>query len=215
MSKVENIPAPAVRRLSLYLRQLEVFQSRGCATIASKQLGAALGLSDAQVRKDLAYFGQFGHPGVGYRVAELTQRLRRILGTDKPSHVAVIGVGNLGRALVSFRGFGKHGFEVVSAFDVDPGKIGKQVPPEGGITIQPLSELAGEVRARAIRLGILTVPSSAAQAAAEAMVQAGIRAILNFAPVTLQLSPNVAVSSVDLGVHLEQLSFQLNGSGLT
>ncbi|MEK7757000.1 MAG: redox-sensing transcriptional repressor Rex, partial [Planctomycetota bacterium] len=113
MAKSEKIPAPAVRRLSFYLRQLEAFGEDNRRTVSSRELGEALGLSDAQVRKDLAYFGQFGHPGIGYRVPELIQRVRRILGTDRISHVLLVGAGNLGRALIAFRGFTRRGFELV------------------------------------------------------------------------------------------------------
>lgn len=214
MEKKEHIPTPAVRRLSLYLRQLELFVGAGRQKISSKQLGTALRLSDAQVRKDLAYFGQFGHPGIGYRVPELIQRLRRILGTDKLSKVLVVGVGNLGRALLSFRGFAKHGFEVVAAFDCDPAKFGEEVPLGSGVRVQSMNELSKVVRHQCIRLGVLTVPALAAQSAAEDMVAAGVRAILNFAPVTLQLKPDISVTSVDLGVHLEQLAFRMSGASL-
>jgi redox-sensing transcriptional repressor len=213
MNRSDNIPAPAVRRLSLYLRELEVFQNNGFATVSSRRLGEALHLSDAQVRKDLAYFGQFGHPGIGYRVPELIQRVRRILGTDKLTRVLIVGVGNLGRALIAFRGFAKHGFDVVAAFDRDAAKVGLEVPLSNGVIVQPMRNLPAIVKTQAIRLGILAVPAMAAQEAAEGMVQSGIRGILNFAPVTLQVPPSVAVSSVDIGVHLEQLSFQLSGSG--
>ncbi|MEK6676921.1 MAG: redox-sensing transcriptional repressor Rex [Planctomycetota bacterium] len=210
MNKTENIPSATVRRLSLYLRQLEIFQASGRLTVSSKQLGETLQLSDAQVRRDLAYFGQFGQPGVGYRAQELIQRLRRILGTDKSSKIIVVGAGNLGRALIAFRGLNKHGFEVMAAFDTDGEKIGQRVPTNEGIVIQPISEMAEVVRVGAVRLGILAVPASSAQIAATDMVKAGIRGILNFAPVTLQVDPSVAVSSVDIGVHLEQLSFLLS-----
>ena len=212
MSKSENIPVPAVRRLSLYLRQLETFLANDRLTVSSKQLGQALCLSDAQVRKDLAYFGQFGHAGIGYRVGELIPRVRRILGTDKPAHVLLVGVGNLGRALISYRGFSKQGFEVVAAFDKDPAKIGRELHGSTALRIESLGAMSAAVRKHSIRLGILAVPSSAAQGVADEMVTAGIRGILNFAPVTLQVNPSVAVSSVDLAVHLEQLSFQLTGS---
>src|SRR3972149_10114415 len=111
MAKSEKIPAPAVRRLSLYLRQLEAFSEDDRRTVSSRELGEALGLSDAQVRKDLAHFGQFGHPGIGYRVPELILRVRRIPGTDRISHVLLVGVGNLGRALIAFRGLTTPGFE--------------------------------------------------------------------------------------------------------
>ncbi|MDO8630629.1 MAG: redox-sensing transcriptional repressor Rex, partial [Phycisphaerales bacterium] len=151
MAKTENIPAPAVRRLSLYLRQLEIFDAAGRRTVSSQQLGEALCISDAQVRKDLAYFGQFGHPGIGYRVAELIPRVRRILGTDKKSNVLLVGVGNLGRALISFRGFIKRGFEVVAVFDMDPEKVGAIVAGPIPLRIQPLSEMPAAVRLQAIR----------------------------------------------------------------
>lgn len=212
MGKSENIPVPAVRRLSLYLRQLESFHEIERSTVSSRELGAALGLSDAQVRKDLAYFGQFGHPGIGYRVGDLIQRVRRILGTDRKSNVLLVGAGNLGRALVSYRGFGKRGFDVVCVLDNDPSKIGTTTgdPP---LQIQGLSEMPKLVREMSIRMGILAVPAEAAQSVADAMVGGGIRGILNFAPVTLQVPESVSVSSVDLAVHLEQLSFLQSLSG--
>lgn len=214
MPRLDNVPAPAVRRLSLYLRQLETFHAMDRRTVSSRELGTALNLSDAQVRKDLAYFGQFGHPGVGYRVGELIQRVRRILGTDKQASVLLVGVGNLGRALASFRGFTKRGFEVVAVFDKDPQKIGQQVVGTRTLKIQPLSEMPAMVKKSGARLGILAVPAAAAQSVAEEMVAAGVRGILNFAPVNLQVSAEVSVASVDLGVHLEQLSFQLSASSI-
>jgi redox-sensing transcriptional repressor len=209
MPKSDNIPAPAVRRLSLYLRQLEAFHAADHRTVSSRQLGEALSLSDAQVRKDFAYFGQFGHPGIGYRVPELIQRVRRILGTDKQSNVLLVGMGNLGRALVSFGGFAKRGFDVVAAFDRDPGVIGMKSPGPIAFSVQPLADLPQVVKEKSIRLGILAVPAPAAQAVADTMIAGGVRGILNFAPVTIQAGAEIAVASVDLGVHLEQLSFQL------
>lgn len=212
MGKSENIPVPAVRRLSLYLRQLEAFGEDDCRTVSSRELGEALGLSDAQVRRDLAYFGQFGHPGIGYRVPELIPRIRRILGTDRISHVLLVGAGNLGRALTAFRGFTKRGFELVAVFDKDAAKIGQLIDGPHAVRIQPLSDMAATVKKHSIRVGILAVPASVAQQVAEEMVAAGIRGILNFAPVALQVGPEVAVASVDLAIHLEQLSFQVGGS---
>jgi len=212
MAKADHIPAPAVKRLSLYLRELEVFQVGDRTTVCSRELGAALGLSDAQVRKDLAYFGQFGHPGIGYRVAELIQRVRRILGTDKTSAVVLVGAGNLGRALLAYRGFSRRGFEVVAVFDNDPKKIGTKIVHRSAITIQQLSEMRKTVEMGAIRTGILAVPAPVAQAVADEMIAAGIRGILNFAPTVLRVEPGVCVSSVDLAVHLEQLSFQVGAA---
>src|SRR3954466_16191157 len=131
------IPNPAVRRLSLYLRQLESFKRKDRKTISSKQLGESLGLTDAQVRKDLAYFGQFGHPGIGYRVDELISKVKQILGTDKTWNVLLVGAGNLGRALMAYRGFDAKGFRLSAVFDNDPAKAGKR---QGAYTVQPLSE---------------------------------------------------------------------------
>jgi len=212
MGRAEHIPAPAVKRLSLYLRQLEAFRAVDRKTVSSRELGASLGLSDAQVRKDFAYFGQFGHPGIGYRVPELIQRVRQILGTDKTSNVLLVGAGNLGRALLAYRGFARRGFEVKAVFDADPNKIGQCVPGDGGLIIQPVSEMPEKVRTESIRTGILAVPAEAAQTVADAMTAAGIRGILNFAPTMLRVGPEVSVSSVDLAVHLEQLSFQVGAS---
>lgn len=212
MAKTDHIPAPAVKRLSLYLRQLETFHSADRKTVSSRELGAVLSLSDAQVRKDFAYFGQFGHPGIGYRVPELIQRVRRILGTDKTSHVILVGAGNLGRALLAYRGFSQRGFDVVAVFDADPKKIGQKGVGPGGLVIQPLETLPDVVGGSKVRTGILAVPATAAQGVADAMVSAGIRGILNFAPTVLRVDGGVSVSSVDLAVHLEQLSFQV-GTG--
>lgn len=212
MRRAEHIPAPAVKRLSLYLRQLEAFRAVDRKTVSSRELGASLGLSDAQVRKDFAYFGQFGHPGIGYRVPELIQRVRQILGTDKTSNVLIVGAGNLGRALLAYRGFARRGFEVKAVFDADPDKIGQCVPGDGGLIIQPVSKMPETVRKESIRTGILAVPADAAQTVADAMTAAGIRGILNFAPTMLRVGPEVSVSSVDLAVHLEQLSFQVGAS---
>jgi redox-sensing transcriptional repressor len=203
----ELIPDPAVKRLSLYLRQLEAFQRKDRRTISSKQLGESLGLTDAQVRKDLAYFGQFGHPGIGYRVDDLIAQVRRILGTDKTWNVLLIGAGNLGRALMAYRGFQNKGFELVAVFDNDASKLGRKM---GNFTVQPLAELRETIRAHGIRLAIMTVPAEVAQDVADQLVEAGIRGLLNFAPVSLQLPQHVAVNSVDLAVSLEQLSFQVN-----
>lgn len=203
----DPIPNPAVRRLSLYLRQLETLQRSGRATISSRELGQSLELTDAQVRKDLTYFGQFGHPGVGYRVDDLIVQVRRILGTDKTWNVLLVGVGNLGRALSSYKGFHAKGFQLVALFDEDPAKVGRK---QGSFTIQPLSELEQTVQSQNIRLGIIAVPADVAQQTANRMIAAGIRGILNFAPTLISMPPEASLISVDLAVQLEQLSFQVN-----
>src|SRR5688572_19138243 len=189
------VPNPAVRRLSLYLRQLEAFRKKDRRTISSKQLGESLGLTDAQVRKDFAYFGQFGHPGIGYRVDDLIAQVRKILGTDKTWNVLLIGAGNLGRALMAYRGFDAKGFRLVAVFDADASKVGKKASQ---FTIQSLAELNDTIAREQIRLAILAVPADAAQDVANQLIAAGIRGILNFAPVNITVPPNIALNAVDL-----------------
>lgn len=203
----DSIPNPAVRRLSLYLRQLEDFRRKQQRTISSKQLGESLGLTDAQVRKDLAYFGQFGHPGIGYKVDDLIARVRHILGTDKIWNVLLVGAGNLGRAMMGYRGFNAKGFNLVAAFDADASKVGRK---QNDFVIQPLSELEETIKRLNIRLGIIAVPADHAQEVADRLVEAGIQGLLNFAPVSLTVPPNIALNAVDLAVQLEQLAFQVN-----
>ena len=206
-----KIPRPTVKRLSLYLRELEARTELDQQTISSKQLGAALGLTDAQVRKDLAYFGQFGHPGIGYRVTELTDRLRQILRTDREWHAAVVGAGRVGRALMAYERFGRKGFEIVAVFDDDPKVIGQVI---AGHRVRQMVDLPGLVRERNIMIGIVTVPAPAAQAVTDALIDAGVLGILNFAPIRLDVRDRVAVTSVDFSVSLEQLAFQVS-LGLT
>jgi len=198
------VPKVVVSRLSLYLRELQRLEAAGQQTISSGQLGTLLGFSDAQVRKDLGFFGQFGYPGVGYRCDELIRAMRDILGTNQPWNVAMVGVGNLGQALLGYRGFGRQNFTIVAAFDADPTKVGQVVQ---GLTIQPVEELADTAREKQIRLGMIVVPAARAQEAADRLVAAGVEGIVNFAPVTLVLPPHVQNVGVDLAIELEQLSF--------
>jgi len=200
----DDVPKAVISRLSLYLRELQRWIRTGEETISSTQLGQTLGVSDSQVRKDLAYFGQFGYPGRGYRCEELISRIRRILGTDQVWPVAVIGLGNLGRALLGYRGFAQQGFQIVAGFDNDPKKVDRSIE---NVSIHPMEDLPRLTRERSIRLAILAVPAPAAQQVAEQIVEAGMEGVLNFAPVALSLPPHVNVVSVDLAVELEQLSF--------
>ncbi|MCG3179971.1 MAG: Redox-sensing transcriptional repressor Rex [Phycisphaerae bacterium] len=208
----ESIPEPAVKRLSLYLRHLERIRSGSAKTISSRELGEALGLTDAQVRKDLAYFGQFGQPGIGYQIEDLVGQLRRILGTDRVWNVALIGLGNLGRALAAYKGFLKKGFQIVAVFDADESKVGRALPELESIKVQHIRDLARTVVAKRIRLAILAVPAEMAQEVATQCTDAGVQGILNFAPVSLAVPSDVTESSVDLAVQLEQLAFRLLGS---
>lgn len=203
-ARSDRISPLAVKRLSLYLRCLEELAQQDQTTVSSRQLAKALGLTDAQVRKDLAYFGQFGRPGVGYAVQDTVTRLRVIFGTQKDWEVAVVGVGSIGRALLGFKGFGQRGFRLAAAFDKDPAKIGRKI---GGVLVQSAGELAATVRKKRIRLTVLAVPAQAAQEVAEALCRAGVKGILNFAPVRLNVPDDVAVVPVDLGSLLQQLSY--------
>jgi redox-sensing transcriptional repressor len=198
------VPKAVVSRLSLYLRELQHQVRDGKETTSSTQLGSLLGFSDAQVRKDLAYFGQFGYPGIGYRCDELIQAIKQILGTNRSWPLALVGLGNLGRALLGYRGFGNQGFQIVAAFDSDPHKIGTMID---GVPIYGLDKLREVTEQSSIRLAVLAVPATAAQGVADQLVEAGIEGILNFAPVTLTLPPEIEIIGVDLAIELEQLSF--------
>jgi redox-sensing transcriptional repressor len=199
-----TVPKVVVSRISLYLRELQRLEASGQHTISSGQLGTLLGFSDAQVRKDLGFFGQFGYPGVGYRCDELIRAMRDILGTNHSWSVAMVGVGNLGQALLGYRGFGRQNFSIAAAFDADSAKVGQTIQ---GLTIQHIDELAATVKARGIRLGMIVVPAAQAQEAADRLVAAGVEGIVNFAPVTLVLPAHVQNVGVDLAIELEQLSF--------
>ena len=198
------IPPAVVSRLSLYLRELQHLVRQGHETVSSNMLGPLLGFSDAQVRKDLAHFGQFGYPGIGYRCPELIDAIKRILGTDRRWPVAVVGMGNLGQALIGHKGFERQGFSIVAAFDVDDAKVGKRI---ADIPILPLGDLARATKELGIQMAMLAVPASAAQSVADQAAVAGIRGIVNFAPVTISLPKGVHQVGVDLAMELEQLSF--------
>lgn len=199
-----QVPKAVVNRLSLYLRELQRLLRDGHETISSTQLGRLLGFTDAQVRKDLAYFGQFGYPGIGYRCPELVARVKEILGTNQAWPLAIIGLGNLGRALLGYRGFSQQGFRIVAAFDVDEAKVGRQFDGIPVYHLDRIGEMAQQLR---IRLAVIAVPGPAAQKVADSLVAAGVEGILNFAPVTISVPKHVQLEAVDLAIELEQLSF--------
>jgi redox-sensing transcriptional repressor len=198
------VPKAVVNRLSLYLRELQHLLRAGCETTSSTQLGKLFGFSDAQVRKDLAYFGQFGYPGIGYRGAELIAAIKRILGTDRDWPVGIVGIGNLGRALLRYRGFEQQGFRVVAAFDNDVRKVGQVIEQTPVYHIDRLEDISRE---QGIQLGVIAVPSVAAQTVADHLIAAGVVGILNFAPVTITTPDTVQLVAVDLAIELEQLTF--------
>jgi len=198
------VPPAVVNRLSLYLRELQHLISDGNETTSSSQLGQRLGFTDAQVRKDLAHFGHFGHPGIGYRCDELVGAIRSILGTDREWRVALVGVGNLGRALLGYRGFSRQGFRLEAAFDADPAKIGTQIE---GVKIDDIAQLDEVLASKKIELGLIAVPAADAQAVSDQLVAAGVGGIVNFAPVTLKVPEGISKVGVDLARELEQVTF--------
>ena len=204
-------PEACVARLSLYVRELTRLGGQRAAFISSKQLARQLGLTDAQVRRDLSYFGQFGTSGRGYEVHRLHDRLASILGVSgRTWHVALAGVGNLGSALLAYRGFQERGFLFRVAVDANPQKIGKTV---SGMIIAPSRQLAELVRKYRIHIGIIAVPVDSAQDVCNQFIESGVRAIVNFAPVRIEVPPSVWLRAVDLAIELESLAFYLISSG--
>jgi redox-sensing transcriptional repressor len=199
-------PQASAARLSLYLRCLEGWRREGIAKVSSSQIAQLLGLSDAQVRKDIGYLGSIGQPGIGYKVQDLVAAIREALGINREWRAILVGVGNLARALLRYQGFREQGFQIVGLFDSDPSKIGQRVE---GLTVAPLSDLKKQVVAAKVELALMTVPAEAAQAVAETLAAANIRGILNFAPTVLRLPAHVKLVNVDLAIQLEQLAFQV------
>ncbi len=208
-ARKRNIPEPTIARLPRYLRSFVGFAHDHRPVISSKELAAASGINPAQVRKDLAYFGQFGQRGIGYDFKTLDAKMREILGLHKVWRIALVGAGNLGTALLQYGGFAKAGFKIEAAFDVDPSKVGWELE---GVRIWATPAIRQVVREKKIEIGVLAVPASQAQRVADAMVDAGIRAILNFAPCVLTVPKSVLVRGVDLASELEHLTYFLEKS---
>lgn len=207
MTERVRIPKPTARRLSLYLRELNDSIQSGRDRISSKLLGDALGLTDAQVRKDLACFGQFGQPGVGYRASDLCNRIRHIMGRDHGWNLALVGAGNIGRAILAYRRFSEDGFQFAAVFDHSLQVVGQTI---NGFRVLPIESLRQEVRTRQIEIGVIATPGEAAQEVADHLVAAGVSGILNFAPRRLTVPPEICVQTVDLTVALEQLAFDIS-----
>jgi redox-sensing transcriptional repressor len=202
--KVVKIPEKTVTRLSIYLRSLEELETQGVTSVSSRQLAGRLGLNSAQVRKDLAYFGQFGVRGLGYYLADLKHNLERILGLKQDWEVALVGAGNLGAALIAYKGFQARGFRIGLAFDSDPAKIGRQIDD---VTVQDAAKMAPTLHRKKVKIAVMAVPADAGQAVADQLVDAGVTAILNFAPIQLLVPEGVKVQNVDLSVLLKTLSY--------
>lgn len=204
--KALKIPEATITRLSIYSRFLKRLDKKGITTVSSGDIAEGVGVSPAQVRKDLAYFGEFGTRGVGYNVKDLIRYTVKILGLSEPWNLVMVGAGNLGSALVTYREFKDRGFTIVGVFDNDLTKIGKRIMD---LEVMPLEDLPAVAQEHNVRIGIIAVPSKAAQDIADIMVGAGLEAILNFAPLSLNVPHHVEVRNVDLSVKLEILTFNL------
>ncbi len=204
---VESISELTINRLSIYLRCLQDLEQEDIMTISSQELADRFHLNSAQIRKDLAYFGEFGIRGVGYNAAQLREHLINILGLGEERRVVVVGAGNLGTALSHYSGFNTGGFRIVAVCDCDAQKIGKKVP--GGLIVENVARLSDLVKERRVHIGVITVPAAAAQQVFDDLVAAGVQAILNFAPAQLKGHPEVKLKNVDLKINLELLSFFL------
>ncbi len=202
----EIVPDIVISRLPGYLQTLNQMAKEGYHTVSSRRLAERLRISAAQIRKDLSFFGGFGKQGTGYPIYFLIEKLQEILNLDYIWQVAVIGAGDLGRAITRYQGFASRGIEIVLLFDVDPDAVGTTV---GSVVVRHVNALEEEIQKRGIRIAILTVPASAAQSMADRLVDAGIRAILNYAPLTLLLPDHVHVQHIDPVLHLQRMMYYL------
>ena len=200
------VPDVVVERLPLYVRVLAGFEARGTEMVSSEQLGSQLDMTPAQIRKDLSYFGRFGKQGRGYNVQALALRLREILGLDRSWNACLVGVGRLGRAIISYPGFAPEGFNIVSAFDMNPAVVGTMVD---GISVDAISEIKPVVERLDIAIGIVAVPAAAAQEVIDRLVEAGVRGILNYAPITAHAPGNVKIKNIDPVMSLQSMTYYL------
>ncbi|HSO26946.1 MAG TPA: redox-sensing transcriptional repressor Rex [Anaerolineales bacterium] len=201
------IPDIVVGRLPLYLRTLQTMGDQGRQVTSSQELGEYLGISAAQIRKDLSQFGEFGKQGTGYNIPYLSEKLSEILKVNRSWEVAVVGAGDIGRALARYSGFSDRGFHVTRIFDSDPNKIGMEV---GEFTVHDAADLVEEIRSAGIRVAMLAVPAIHAQEVTENLIEAGVQAILNYAPVILSVPPSVRVQHIDPAVHLQRMTYYLD-----
>jgi redox-sensing transcriptional repressor len=201
-----SIPDIVIGRLPLYLRALTRLQQEGREVTSSHELGRKLGISSAQIRKDLSHFGGFGKQGTGYQIEYLVNKLRTVMQINQEWHVAVVGAGNLGSAISHYKGFGDRGFRISWVFDSDPQKIGENL---GEVIVQPLEEMPETLRKNNVKLAMLAVPAEYAQKVANMLVEAGVQAILNYAPININVPDSVMVQYIDPVVHLQHMTFYL------
>jgi redox-sensing transcriptional repressor len=203
-----TIPDIVVGRLPVYLRALTFLIAEGRQITSSQELGDRLGISSAQIRKDLSHFGEFGKQGTGYDINFLYDQLRQILKVSRMWDVVLVGAGNLGKAIADYGGFAGKGFVIKAIFDIDPAKVGKPMGIDH-LTVQPISELAETIRTRGIVVGIIATPAEEASAVARTMIEADVKAILNYAPITLTVPSNVRVQYIDPVVGLQRMTYYL------
>lgn len=202
-----SIPDIVISRLPVYLRALERLSQEGQEVTSSHELGKRLGISSAQIRKDLSHFGGFGKQGTGYRIAYLKEQLRQVLNVERDWEVALIGAGDLGNAVARYRGFSNRGFHIACVFDSAPDKVGKSI---GEFLILPLDDLQTVITERGIKIAMVAVPAEAAQSVADTLIAAGVRAILNYAPINLNVPDNVHVQYIDPVIHLQRMTYYLD-----
>jgi len=202
----DKIPDIIIGRLPIYLRALQRLSDKGVQTTSSQDLGERVGISAAQIRKDISQFGEFGKQGTGYSIAFLLERLREILKVDRIWDVALVGAGDMGHALAHYQGFANRGFSIVMVFDNDPKKVGQQV---GKFTIKDTNTMVEEIRSAGVKVAMLTVPAAAAQDVADRLVQAGVKAILNYAPVSINVPSEVRVQHIDPATHMQRMTYYL------
>jgi len=208
-NNVKKVPQVTVKRLGRYLRVLERFHEDGMESISSEELAAELHVKPSQLRKDLAYFGEFGTRGMGYSIPMLTEELRKILGLHRQWAIAIVGIGNLGTALLRYKGLNEKGFRVAAIFDDDPEKVGSS---RSGVQIFHIDEMPEIVKEKNIQIAIITVPAPAARHVAETIINAGVRAILNFAPISIKCPDGVTCQPVDIASELKLLSHHLSST---
>lgn len=210
LARMRKVSESTVARLSMYLRRLEEVEGEGLRTLSSGELARRCGTTGAQVRKDLSFFGTFGKRGLGYSVSELTHALRQILGLERHWRVVLVGVGKIGSALLGYEDFRRKGFEVERAYDADERKVGQV---RSGVRVRPMREMESDLKREHVDIAIVAVPAEAAQDVVDRVVSAGVRAILNFAPVKLEVPSGVTVKSVNMAMELEGLSYALTNTG--
>lgn len=203
-----TIPDIVIGRLPVYLRALSFLIAEGRQITSSQELGDRLGISSAQIRKDLSHFGEFGKQGTGYDINFLYEQLRQILKVNRMWDVALVGAGNLGKAIADYGGFKGKGFVVKAIFDTDQSKLGKPMGIDG-VVVQPIAELGQTIKDQSLTVGIIATPAEEAQAVARTMVEAGVKAILNYAPITLTVPSNVRVQYIDPVVGLQRMTYYL------